>query len=55
MILDNKDLKKVILFENSSINDAIKSLNKSGLRVVIILNSKKEFLGILQDSILEDL
>ena len=50
MILDNKDLKKVILFENSSINDAIKSLNKSGLRVVIILNSKKEFLGILQDS-----
>ena len=50
MILNNKDLKKIILFENSSINDAIKSLNKSGLRVVIILNSKQEFLGILQDS-----
>ena len=29
MILDNKDLKKVILFENSSINDAIKvSINQ---------------------------
>ena len=49
MIL-NKKIKKVILFENSSINDAIKSLNKSGLKIIIVVNNKKEFLGILQDS-----
>ena len=45
MILKKKELKKVILFENSSINDAIKSLNKSGLKIIIVVNNKKNFLG----------
>ena len=50
MILEKKKLKKIIVYEGSSLKDVIKNLNYSGLRIVLVVNKKKNFLGILQDS-----
>lgn len=50
MILEKKKLKKIIVYDGSSLKDIIKNFNHSGLRIVLIINKKKEFLGILQDS-----
>ena len=50
MILEKKKLKKIIVYDGSSLKKVIKNLNQSGLRIVLVVNKKKEFLGILQDS-----
>jgi len=50
MILEKKKLKKIILYDESLLKDVIKNLNHSSLRIVLIVNKKKRFLGIIQDS-----
>ena len=42
------EFNKILLNSSSSIGDAIKSLNRSGLKIVIIL-SKKKILGTIVD------
>lgn len=49
MIVEKKLLKNITISENSSIKDVVKNLNNSGLRIILILNNKKEYVGILQD------
>ena len=41
-------IKKICLEKNQSISNAIKNMNKSALKIVIVLN-KKRYLGVLTD------
>jgi len=49
MLLNKNYLKKIILNENSSIQEAINNLNISGKRVILINNNKGNFVGIVND------
>jgi len=49
MLIKNKLLKKIILSDNSKILDVANNLNKSGLRIVLIENYKKNFVGVIND------
>jgi dTDP-glucose pyrophosphorylase len=49
MLIEKKLLKKITILENSKILDVINNLNKSGLRIVLIENSKKKFVGVIND------
>ena len=41
--------KKTIIKENSKIKDVIKNINKSELKISIVVNKKKNFVGIIND------
>ena len=47
--MPKKNWKKTILKEKSTIRDAIKSLNSSSLKIVIITDNKNKLLGIITD------
>ena len=49
MILKKKYLKKIIISSTSTILDVIRNLNNFEPKVVILLNEKKNFIGILND------
>jgi len=49
MLLKKKYLKKIIISQDSTILEAIKNLNASGLKVVLIIDKKKNFIGIVND------
>jgi dTDP-glucose pyrophosphorylase len=49
MILKKKKLSSILLNENQTMNDAIVSLNKSGLKIVCVINKKNFFKGIVTD------
>jgi dTDP-glucose pyrophosphorylase len=49
MLLEKSYLKKIIISENSTIIEAIKNLNASELKVVLILDKNKKFIGIVND------
>ena len=49
MLLDKNYLKKIIITENSSILEAIKNLNVSELKIVLIVDKNKKFIGIIND------
>ena len=49
MILDKSSLKKIIIFQDSKILEAINNLNTSGLRIVLIIDKNKKFVGIVND------
>ena len=49
MILKKKYLKKIIIPSTSKILDVIRNLNNFEPKVVILLNEKKNFVGILND------
>lgn len=49
MILDKSSLKKIIIFQDSKILEVIDNLNSSGLRVVLIIDKNKKFVGIVND------
>jgi dTDP-glucose pyrophosphorylase len=49
MLLDKKYLKKIIIFKNSKILEAIDNLNKSGLKIILIVDKKKNFIGVVND------
>ena len=44
-----RNWKSAILHENTSIYDAIKNLEYTGLQIILIINGKKEFVGTLTD------
>ena len=49
MKLNKKEIKKTFIKSNSTIKDAINSLNKSGLKICLILNKKNKFVGTVVD------
>ena len=49
MIIESKNLNKIILNEHDTILKVIKNLNKSGLKVVLIVGRDNNFLGIIND------
>jgi dTDP-glucose pyrophosphorylase len=49
MLLDKSYLKKIIISQDSKILDAINNLNISGLRIVLIVDKNKNFVGIATD------
>jgi len=49
MLLNKNYLKKIILNENSTIQEAINNLNISGKRVILVNNNKGNFVGIVND------
>ena len=49
MLLEKRYLKKIIISWNSTILEAIKNLNASELKIVLILDKNKKFIGIVND------
>ena len=49
MLLDKNYLKKIIITQNSSILEAIKNLNVSELKIVLIVDKNKKFIGVIND------
>jgi dTDP-glucose pyrophosphorylase len=49
MLLEKDSLKKIIISHDSVILEAINNLNASGLKIVLIVNKKKKFVGIIND------
>jgi dTDP-glucose pyrophosphorylase len=49
MLLDKSYLKKIIIFQDSKISDAINILNKSELKIILVVDKRKKFVGIITD------
>ena len=49
MFLSNKFLKSAIITKDSKIIDAIKSLNKSTIQIVLVEDRNKNFFGTITD------
>ena len=49
MLLEKSYLKKIIIFQDSKISDAINILNRSELKIILIVNKSKKFVGIITD------
>lgn len=49
MLLNKNYLKKIIISHDSLILDAINALNASGLKIVLIVDKNKKFIGIVND------
>jgi dTDP-glucose pyrophosphorylase len=49
MLIDKNFLKKIIISEDSVILEAINNLNVSTLKIVLIVNKNKKFVGIIND------
>lgn len=49
MLLDKSYLKKIIISQDSKILEAIKNLNASSLRIVLIVDENKKFVGVVND------
>jgi dTDP-glucose pyrophosphorylase len=49
MLLDKNNLKKIIIFQESTILQAINNLNVSQLKIVLIVDKNKKFIGIVND------
>ena len=49
MLLDKNYLKKIIISQDCKILDAIKNLNTSQLKIVLIVDKNKNFIGVIND------
>ena len=49
MLLDKSYLKKIIISQDSKILEAINNLNASSLRIVLIVDKNKKFVGVVND------
>ena len=49
MFIKKEFWKKTIITVSAVIDDAIQSLNNSGLQVVIVVNGRDEFVGTITD------
>jgi dTDP-glucose pyrophosphorylase len=49
MLLKKNYLKKIIIRQDSTILEAIKNLNASGLKIVLIVDKNKKFIGVIND------
>ena len=44
-----KNWKNTIIFDDKTIYDAIKNLEKTGLQIILVTNKKNNFLGTITD------
>ena len=49
MLLNQNNLKKITIFQDSTIFEVIKNLNTHALKVVLVVDKNKKFLGIIND------
>ena len=49
MLLNKNYLKKIIISQDSTILEAIKNLNDSALKIVLIVDKNKKFVGVVND------
>ena len=49
MLLNKNYLKKIIISQDSKILEAINNLNTSGLKIVLVVDKNKKFVGIVND------
>jgi dTDP-glucose pyrophosphorylase len=49
MLVEKNNLKKIIIFQESTILQAINNLNASQLKIVLIVDKNKKFIGIVND------
>ena len=49
MLLDKIYLKKIIITQDSSILEAIKNLNTSELKIILVVDKNKKFIGVVND------
>ena len=49
MISSTKKIKNILLTPNSSLHDAIRVMNKTGLKIVIVTDNQKKLLGTIVD------
>ena len=49
MLLDKNYLKKIIISQDSKILEAINNLNISGLKIVLVVDKNKKFVGVVND------
>ena len=49
MFLNLKKIQRIILSSETTIYEVIKNLSDSGLRIVLVEDSNKKFLGVLND------
>ena len=49
MLLEKKKLSKILLYNNQTVNDVISALNKTGLKIVCVVDEKNFFTGIITD------
>jgi CBS domain-containing protein len=49
MLLDKEKLNKIIISQESTILEAINNLNLSGLKIILIVDKNKKFIGVLND------
>ena len=49
MLLNLSKVSSAILDKDKEIKDAIKSLTKTGLQIVLVIDKKKKFLGTVTD------
>ena len=49
MFIKEKNLTKTVIKKNSTIRDAIKSLNNSGLQICLVLDDNNNYLGTITD------
>ena len=47
--MNKKIIDKVLIFENSTIETALKKLNKNSMQILFVINKKKKFLGAITD------
>lgn len=49
MLLNKNYLKKIIISQDSKILEAINNLNISGLKIVLVVDKNKKFVGVVND------
>ena len=49
MLINKQQLRKTLLLSKSNLESAIKSLEKSSLQIVLVVNEKKELIGTITD------
>ena len=49
MLLNQNNLIKITIFQDSTIFEVIKNLNTHALKVVLVVDKNKKFLGIIND------
>ena len=49
MLIDKNTLKKLIINQDCPILEAINNLNRSELKIILVVNKSKKFVGIITD------
>ena len=47
--IEKKNLKKIIIYEKSTIEHAIKKLSKTGIQIIIVCNKQNKLVGTITD------